>query len=575
MQSLIKYLFLFLTSFVFAQDPFVELEIEPNTCEKGEVISITIKTNVEGNVQFELPDEFVQSGPTHSGMSSSVNYSSGRGEVVRYSFQKFSGYFSKEGEYKIGPVKIQSAKGEISSQTEMVKVRKLRNMISVDPAKNLDKAIFGIIQQSGKEIYEGQPLILEGKVYAQIDILQVESYNSFAFEGPAEVKSLQTTNHVSRSHERIAGRDVMTFKIGKSLVFPDKTGTYEISPFEIILLYDDPRKVFPERARVRSNETVVKVKPLPDGTPSSFIGAVGKFSLTASMNESKVEQGKVVELKVSISGHGNLHNIEAPKLTLPKGMILYGDPEVVDSVSFSELGAEGKKTFTYYIQANKDGRVMFEPLEIAFFDPEKKEYVIKKAAIKEIRVIPSEDFAGSPDIHKPDESSDERVLIPYISEKGSENNRYFTFQGWTTALILSSPLLLGFVFGFAFRIRKDAVAKKEMGQRTLIALKYSEEKLEKVEELNNNEEKLKLISDAFTQFLADRWGVIPGEITRGFITEKIEDKELEPETAKQILSVFNEIDELRYSFAPKNKDISELKVKCKKIMDSLKYDERS
>ncbi|HAW81057.1 MAG TPA: hypothetical protein DCX27_15905, partial [Balneola sp.] len=259
-----------------------------------------------------MPDEFVQSGPTHSGMSSSVDYSNGKGEVIRFSFQKFSGYFDAEGEYKIGPIKIQTANGEIESKSVMVKVHKRQNMISEDPSKNMDKAIFGIIEQSKKEIYEGQPIILEGKVYSQIDILQVENFNTFKFEGPAEVHSLQNANQVSRKYEVVSGKDVVTFKIGKSLIFPDKTGNYEISPFEVILLYDDPRKLFPERAKIRSNTTKLRIKPLPDGTPNSFIGAVGHFDVSASFNGTTVEQGKVVELNIRVFGHGNLHNIEAP-----------------------------------------------------------------------------------------------------------------------------------------------------------------------------------------------------------------------------------------------------------------------
>jgi len=556
---------------LWSQDEFVDIEVNPTTVEKGQPVTITLKTNTEGNVQFELPDEFVQSGPTHSGMSSSVNYENGKGEVIRYSFQKFSGYFDSEGEYKIGPIKIQSANGEIESKSVLVKVHKRQNMISEDPSKNMDKAIFGIIEQSNKEIYEGQPIVLEGKVYSQIDILQVENFNTFKFEGPAEVHSLQNSNQVSRKYEVVAGKDVMTFKIGKSLIFPDKTGSYEISPFEVILLYDDPRKLFPERAKIKSNVTKVKIKPLPDGTPNSFIGAVGRFDVSASFNNTKVEQGKVVELNIHVFGHGNLHNIEAPKLKLPKGMVLYGDPEVEDSITFSSLGAEGMKTFTYYIQANVDGNVQLKPIEIAYFDLESESYKEAQAKIKELTVTPSEDFAK---ITKEEDDSDvekEESVQSFISNRPDykESSSQSVFKGIKGVLLVSSPILLSLLLGIFARIKSSGEEEKLRNKMKTDAKRESLNVIRNVHEIDNGEDQIKTLYSAVVGYISNKWNVSKGSVSREFLEQLSAEGKLDQDLKNEIVNLLNQLDELRYGFSGAKLDIKELSKKSLDIIEKL------
>jgi hypothetical protein len=561
---------LFCGSLLWSQDEFVDIEINPTTVEKGQPVTITLKTNTEGNVKFDLPDEFVQSGPTHSGMSSSVNYNSGKGEVIRYSFQKFSGYFDTEGEYKIGPIKIQTANGEIESKSVLVKVHKLQNMISEDPAKNMDKAIFGIIEQSRKEVYEGQPIVLEGKVYSQIDILQVENFKTFKFEGPAEIHSLQASNQVSRKYEVVAGKDVVTFKIGKSLVFPDKTGNYEISPFELILLYDDPRKLFPDRAKIRSNNTKVRIKPLPNGTPSTFIGAVGHFNVSASFNNTTVEQGKVIELNIRVFGHGNLHNIEAPKLKLPKGMVLYGDPEVEDSITFSSLGAEGMKTFTYYIQANTAGDVQLKPIEIAYFNLDSETYKTTQAKVKVLNVKPSEDVSNIVNADDNSKTAKKESVQPFITKNPNyRSSSQSIFEGFKGALLVSSPILLSLLFGFFIRIKSRGEEEKRMHKQKTDARRDALNVIRNVHQIDKGEEQIKTLYSAIIVALANEWNVNKGNISREFLDQKVAENRLDENLKLELIDLLNQLDELRYGFSGAKMNIEELSKRSIKIIEKL------
>lgn len=187
---------------LFGQDGFVELKIDPKTVEVGQPFTITVKTNVNGNIALNLPDEFVQSGPRQSGMSSSIKIVQGKRKAVRYSFQSFSGSIDKVGRYLFGSAKVVTSGGkEYKSDSYSIRIIKSKNMISADPGKNLDKLAFGIIQQSKMEIYEGQSIVIAGKVYSKVDVMQVADYSPFTFSGPANSRVLDPSNRVSLNYE--------------------------------------------------------------------------------------------------------------------------------------------------------------------------------------------------------------------------------------------------------------------------------------------------------------------------------------------------------------------------------------
>src|SRR5690554_6509912 len=101
------HIILFTLSFnLFGQDEFVDLEINPKNVEIGQSVTIVIKTNVDGELDMNLPDECIQSGAMQTGMSSSIEYINGQQRAVRYNFQSFTGYFEDAGKFMLGPVKV-------------------------------------------------------------------------------------------------------------------------------------------------------------------------------------------------------------------------------------------------------------------------------------------------------------------------------------------------------------------------------------------------------------------------------------------------------------------------------------
>ncbi len=556
------------TTVLWGQKEFISIESSNNPVEKGQRLIITIKSNVEGTLDFTLPDEFEQSGPTESGMSSEVSYYNGRGKVVRFSYEKISGQFEDKGTYRIGPARITGKNGVVESNVLEIKVVKRQNMVSENPADNMNRAIFGIIEQSGREIYEGQPLILEGKVYAQVDILQVERYFPFQLEGPSESHELQQSNQVTRNYEQIAGRNVMTFRIGKMLIFPEKTGEFEIDPFETILFYDDKRSVFPERTKVRSNESKVIVKPLPDGVPPSFIEGVGEFKLEANVDTTELEQGSVLTLKIYVFGHGNLHNIEAPKLNLPKGMILYGDPEIDDSILFTSRGSEGMKSFTYYVQANKPGEIEIPSIKAGYFDLNSEEYQVLEVSLPVINVNSSEDAIATNSTESSEKSEVEEKLLPPTDDNNIRVVDDSIFVGLEGVLWTSTPIVLAFLLGAVVRRRKSTEAMRANINEQNETKRKVLENLSEISSNENDAETLQSVKLAVQNYLAIKFNVEPTVISISYINNLSDDKMTE-ETKLSITALFNSIDELRYSGGAIKADGEHIAKTAKRVINEV------
>lgn len=545
MRLFLTHIILFYAFISNGQQPFVSLEVNPKSVEVGTPVEITIKANVDGNLQFDMPDAFTQSGGSHSGMSSSVNFINGQRVVERYNYQKFQGYISEAGTYEIGPVTLNSRNGQLTSDKVTVEVTEKTEMLSENPADNMDNAVFGIIQQSKKEVFVGEPFVVESKVYAQIDIIQVDNYSSFDFKGSSEKVSLDKSTQTTRSFEVVNGIDVMTFNLGKTVFFAESQGTYELSPFEMMVFYDHPRRLFPERLKIQSNASTIRVKPLPLGAPKSFIGAVGKFGLSTKLNKNKTDQGKVVTLSVKVDGTGNLQNIECPKLNLPPGVILYGDPEIEDAIDYNSKGAVGSKTFSFNLQVNDENSITFKPIKISYFDPDSKKYVEITSQPEKLEVIPNESYTPIVTNEESDKEVVNDVSQPFLVSKNTKKPNLNLFNG-VSNIILGSPILLSIVFGFFFKYN----AEKSKKEQSLIESRFAFEKfqleLTKLKSNSATSEELINLNRTLIQFLSSKLGTNVSSMSKNELKNALSFHEVNPIDVGAMLNFMDYVDQLKF-----------------------------
>jgi len=447
---------------VFAQKPVVKLEIEPKQAQAGESITVTIKSNVQGEIDIDFPSAFIPGYSVMNGMQQETDFNTGK--IITYYYYSQDGIIKKEGDYTFGPAFVKSGSKIYKSNTVNVSIKKeaVINSCGVISNKQLKLAAFGVVEKSRKQVYEGEPLVLNAKIYARFYPTHFEDYQSYLPDGTLEKQALGNNNKLIAEEEKIKGIDFYTIQYDRSIIFPNKSGKLQIDPFKLIL-----KRGF-EGMPIVSTGTVVDVLPLPANQPKSFIGMVGKLSMDYELSQSEVKKGDIVKLKVFLEGVGNLHNVITPKLELPKGITMYGDPSVDENYTFTANGAEGKISYEYTLQINHEGSFDIPDLKVAFFDPKLEKYVVLQKKLGTL---------NGPEIKDLSQKNGTTLLVEEQAKDDNEEQQIGTSLLKSPILWISvfSILALGAIVGFAFKPKSKKIetvfSKVENKQNDLIIQK--------------------------------------------------------------------------------------------------------
>jgi hypothetical protein len=237
---------------------------------------------------------------------------------------------------------------------------------------------------------------------------------------------------------------------------------------------------FTQHIVLESKPVMVHVKPLPEaGKPVDFNGAVGKYSITASLNTKEVDTGDAANLSVSVKGAGNLPVINAPAISWPANMESYevSNKENIDK-SVAPLG--GTKTYSYSFICTKPGKYILPPVKMSYFDPATKVYktiesdplnLTVKASIKKKPVKPRETPVQT---NQPD---------------------WTRYALWGSAFLL----LAGATFFIVRESKKDALLKVEKAKR-LAELEKAKNVPEVIDPLNESRQLMQ--AGDFSKFYA-------------------------------------------------------------------------
>jgi len=373
----------------------------PGVVEMGQRFRLTYTVNTQAN-QFLPPDinDFsILAGPS---TSTSSNVSIINGKVTQSFELKYTFIIEpvKEGAFEIQPagvmvdgekyvsepVKIEVVKGstaQTQGSPQTTSARQQQNDPNTNQIKKSDLYISIIVNK--QKIYREEHLVATIKLYSRLNITRLENVKLPTFQGFL-TQELETPPLTSLNRERIDNQVYLTGVLKKYILFPQKTGTLTIEPFELDVYYQKPsdrrsRSIFDDffgsyenaRQKVISNAVNIEVEPLPKNKPYNFSGAVGDFNLTADIDKPKVNSNEAVTLVVKISGNGNLKYINPFDIDFPADFDVY-DPKVIEHIKHSEKGAYGHKRFEYLMIPRRAGQYTIPKFSFAYFDTESKKY---------------------------------------------------------------------------------------------------------------------------------------------------------------------------------------------------------
>ena len=217
----------------------------------------------------------------------------------------------------------------------------------------------------------------------------------------------------------------------------------------------------------------IEVSALPkDGRPDDFSGAVGKFTLEATVSPKKAAAGEPVTLRATVSGQGNLEAMGPPTLTGDEGWRSYPPTDKLQSVDAT--GFTGEKTFEFPIIARQD-QTQTPGLSFSYFDPVAGKYATLTQA-----PLPVVAKAGSPAATATGSAAPQPAASatpppvatpPDISTMagGATNWSSLLFRkGFLAANAGVAILWLGLLVAFAVKAFAGSVAGRQMARRKKI-----------------------------------------------------------------------------------------------------------
>ena len=267
------------------------------------------------------------------------------------------------------------------------------------------------------------------------------------------------------------------------VLYPQKSGSLALDPFALELYVQIPtgrRDFFGDPIMRSATKTVkagdlsINVRELPEeGKPSDFSGAVGDFELSVDASRTSLEANESTQIKVKVSGKGNLKLLSIPELSLPSALEKY-DPEYTDNVRVNREGMNGSVTDSYTVVPRYAGSYPVDPVAFTYFDPNTKSYKTLNSDLFDLTVEGStllpNTSASTPIVEKNTpvtsgfkSNAYQTSLVTMISSPWFESNAYY--------LILALLLILGFTINSIIKTLKTRLGSSAQGTKKALPKK--------------------------------------------------------------------------------------------------------
>ena len=498
------------------------------------------------------------------GPSQSINNSWVNG--VR-SFSKSYTYFlapKKRGVFTIGQSSIEI--DGITYKTSPIKI-KVTAAVYIpkdpnDPNYIASESIHLVAEVSTTNPYLNEPVSVIYKLYVAENTgvrnwseLDSPRYNDFWSQN-IEVKRQNV------KEGKYKGENYRYVVLKKTVLYPQKTGKLSIEPLTLDVSVEVPSKrrdVFGRLMMTTTNRTVtagkrtIDVKPLPsNGKPNDFSGAVGSFEFNITSNKNTLKATEAFDLKLEISGKGNLKLFKLPKPNLPSALEVY-EPEHSEKVSTSLSGMRGSISDTYTIVPNAQGRYPIPTVSFSYFDLNTETY--KTLTSNELVVSVTE----GPGLNSNENTASEEVQktnVTTLSKQFSSFKSNGDLKPITETKFYNTSLFWWLFLGPLLLIPLVIVITQKQGKRALdvegnkirktnkLARKYLSSSKKAIGE---KETFYVALERALHNYLKSRLKIETSDFSKEKIDHLLTKKEVQRETISQFLGVLKSCELARYT----------------------------
>ncbi|MCB0731465.1 MAG: protein BatD [Ignavibacteriae bacterium] len=434
--------------------------------------------------------------------------------------------------------------------------------------EELEKSVFIRAIPNKTRIMQGEQLTVTYKLYTNTNISSPQISKLPTFSGFWS-EELETPQNIQFNIEMYNGERFRAATIKKVALFPTKSGSLELTPFELKVpvivksrrsrndIFDDffNDSFFGRTETIdhlaKSNKVSIKVDPLPSGNvPSSFTGAVGKFDFDVQLDKNDVDLNEAITVKTRISGTGNISLLKLPEIQFPSGFEKY-EPKTNENISRRNT-VSGRKDIEFIIVPRIPGVKEIPPLQFSYYDLNKNNYVTLTSQPFTINVKEGEGgFAQNTSGYTKEDIKLLNEDIRFI------NTSSFDFIKRENIANVSVLFILGLIFPLSgllaliiFRKRQDKLA----GNLSLLRFQNAEKSAKKSLKLasksletNDLVKYYNYLSQALFGFLGDKLGIQNADFTLDRAIEKLEQKNVDENLVSRIKKVSEKCEFARFA----------------------------
>lgn len=251
--------------------------------------------------------------------------------------------------------------------------------------KQLREQVYVKVDLSKRSSVVGDPIMATYSLYTR---LQSESkvVKRPGFKGFGVYDMVPPESGISTS-TTVNGEAFSVYVLRKVQLYPMQSGKLVLEPMEVEndVLFNGRSYSFTSK----TEEITIQVIELPKTDRKTFNGAVGSFSISASvLNKGTLHAHDLLELAVTIKGKGNFPILAAPEIRWPAGIDAYL-PNITERISKEIMPITGSKRFVFPFMVKQKGRIRIPAISFSYYDPSGNRFVDLQTAEIELSIAPA------------------------------------------------------------------------------------------------------------------------------------------------------------------------------------------
>ena len=420
--------------------------------------------------------------------------------------------------------------------------------------------LYMTVTANRKKIYEQEAVMLTYKLYTLVNIQQI-SGEMPQIDG-CHVQELDRAAQMSLKYERVNGRNYGTAVWKQYVIFPQKTGkitipsitfdtqvevqNHSMDPFDIFFGGGSLSQMV--RKEIKTSPVEIEVMPLPTPKPANFSGAVGKFSVSASLTPDQVNANDAATLRLVVSGQGNMKLMKAPTIRFPQDFEVY-DPKENNKTSNTATGSKGNIIYDYVVVPRHGGKFSIPPVEFCYFDPEQAKYNTVRTDSFHLAVAKAKGQSVAYSREQEDLnvlSNDIRFIKLGELESEEKDDFFGTSSYWLTYLLL----FLAFIAAFLWLRRQQKLNPNSWSVKGKKAGKVASRRLKKASKLMHNKDDAAFYDEvmrALLGYAGDKLSLPTNELNKENVISKLTSRGVEQNVVDSFIAVLSDCEFARYA----------------------------